>query len=187
MAVAITSQIRVDKNHQFVRGLSQHKAGFQLECCVWCMTEQRHDNGTALKVIEGASTDYYAVVWDEKSINLNEVRSSIDLIEAVEYGAEAIALALSILRTDYKVIKKARNRGGGFDYWIGNDTGGLFQEFLRLEISGIFEQSISNTVKTRVKTKLRQLSQSDGTIPGFVIVVEFHEFIGHMEWKNERR
>lgn len=184
MSVEITDEIRIDKNRDHVKGLSEHKAGFQFECCVWCMTENGYDSGAILEVTEDAISDYYTIVWSDNSVNLDDVKSCIDQDEAAEYGAEAIALILGILRTDCRVIKKARKRGGGFDYWVGNDPHGLFQEFARLEISGIFEENSNNTINGRVKAKLEQLSKSDGIIPGFVIVVEFHKFIGKMVWKN---
>ncbi len=185
MSVTITDEIEIDRNRDHVRGLSKHKAGFQFECCVWCMAENQHESGSTLKVIEDNRTEYYRVVWSRESVDLDDVKSCIDQDEAAEYGAEAIALILGILRTDYTIIKKARKRGGGFDYWVGNDPDGLFQEFARLEISGIFEEKSGNTINSRVKVKLDQLSKSDGKIPGFVIVVEFHKFIGKIVWKNE--
>lgn len=185
MPVNITDRIQIDQTKKHVQGLATGKATFQFECCVWCMTENKHDSGAILKVIEDDLTDYYEVVWSSGSVNLEDVKSCVDQVEAAEYGAEAIALNLGTLRTNCTVIKKARKRGGGFDYWVGNNPDGLFQEFARLEISGIFEENSGNTVKRRVIEKLDQLSQSDGTIPGFTIVVEFHKFYGRMVWKDE--
>jgi hypothetical protein len=184
MPVAVTADIRIDRNRDRVKGLSEHKAGFQFECCVWCMTESGHENGSTLSVTEGSNSASYSVSWSEGTVDLDDVRSCIDQVEAAEYGAEAIALSLSTLRTDCTVIKKAWKRGGGFDYWIGHEPDGLFQGFARLEISGIFEERGSNTVSARIKQKLQQLSQSEGSIPGLAIIVEFHAFAGYMVWKN---
>jgi hypothetical protein len=48
------------------------------------------------------------------------------------------------------------------------------QRKARLEISGIWKESESNTVDARVRLKRKQLEQSDSTLmPALVIVVEF--------------
>ncbi len=185
MAVAIKNTIEIDKIRDYVIGLSQGKAQFQIECFVWCMNETKHDSGSVLKVEEGKSLEYYRVVWGKDSVNLEEINLSIDQDEAAEYGAEGIALMVGMLKTGSTHIKKARKRGGGFDYWVGKSQGSFFQEFARLEISGIYEEKPGNTVGSRVKTKLKQVSGSDGVIPAFIVVVEFAKFIAKMVWKDE--
>ena len=183
MTVSASKSVEIDKLRHYLRGLSEGKAGFQLECCVWCMTESGHKNGDLLRVLEGDQEEYYNVIWT-RLINLDEVKSSVDQIEAAEYGAEVIALLVGILKTGFTVINKSRLRGGGYDYWLGTDEQELFQHSVRLEVSGIFEEKGSNTISARRKSKVGQVTPSDGDIPALIIIVEFTKFIASLEWKN---
>ncbi len=69
--------------------------------------------------------------------------------------------------------------GTGIDYWMSREkpdenSGVFLKKEARLEISGIFNESSSNTVGMRVQLKARQIAASDGTgLPGFVAIVEF--------------
>lgn len=165
-------------------GLSSGKASFQAECCVWCMNEHEHPNGKILEAIEEDSNSSHPVIWDEATINISEILDSIHEDEAAEYGAEAIALILGILKSEYDSVKRSRKKGGGYDYWLGDKEGFLFQERVRLEISGIRSENRSNSLQSRVDAKLKQVSISDGDYPACVIVVEFSNFVARIVWQQ---
>ena len=42
----------------------------------------------------------------------------------------------------------------------------------RLEVSGI-RKGDERTIKTRVRQKLKQVAKSDGSLPAYIVVVEF--------------
>jgi hypothetical protein len=69
--------------------------------------------------------------------------------------------------------------GTGVDYWLGYKEGHEKYDELnfmnaRLEISGINEESITNTVEKRVKIKKAQVAKSDETaLPVYISVSEF--------------
>ena len=76
--------------------------------------------------------------------------------------------------TDYTVIERSR-RGTGFDYWLGKkgDNSEIpFQNAVRLEVSGI-RKGDDSRIKARIKQKLEQVSPTDGTLPVYIVVVEF--------------
>ncbi len=105
-------------------------------------------------------------------------RSWNDLQEATEYGAVGIALILLKKLTHYTVIERSF-KGTHFDYWLG--TGEYDENLLpfeqrkaKLEVSGIWKASKSNTLEARTQIKLRQIRKSlDEALPAIVIVVEF--------------
>jgi hypothetical protein len=165
-------------------GISPGKALFQVECCAWCMDEQKHANGKILEAKEGDSNTSHPVIWDEASVSITNILDSIHEDEAAEYGAEAIALILSVLKSDYNSVKRASKKGGGYDYWLGHKDGFLFQERVRLEISGIRAETRSNSLQARVKDKMRQVAKSDGTYPSCIIVVEFSKFVARIVWQQ---
>lgn len=81
-------------------------------------------------------------------------------------------------------MKRSRKKGGGYDYWLGYKEGFLFQERVRLEISGIRKENRGNSIANRVREKLKQVSISDGVYPACVIVVEFNKFVAQIVWNQ---
>ena len=91
-----------------------------------------------------------------------------------EQAAYGIAFLIIQELTDYTVIERSR-RGTGFDYWLGKkgDNNELpFQNAVRLEVSGI-RKGDDSRIKARIKQKLEQVSPTDGTLPAYIVVVEF--------------
>jgi hypothetical protein len=104
--------------------------------------------------------------------------------EFAAYGVSALIVPKLTKLTVIEVSKKTT----GFDFWLGSvdDTGPLFQRKARLEVSGILQGDTSK-IKTRVKTKLEQISPTDNLpYPGFVSVVEFGSFKMVLIQKNGR-
>jgi hypothetical protein len=63
-------------------------------------------------------------------------------------------------------------RGSGFDFWLGPETGYLFQAGVRLEVSGI-RRGDETSIRRRLRSKLRQTEQSQQLAPAYVAIVEF--------------
>ena len=138
-----------------------------------CLESQGHIQGVELRII-GYVSNLYILYWP--TITDQTRRAWNDLQESTEFGATAIAVLLSKKEIGYSVIERSV-KGTGIDYWLGGDDGAPpFQNKARLEISGILKASGNNAeraVKTRVNQKLRQTELSDGSLPAYVIVVEF--------------
>lgn len=94
-----------------------------------------------------------------------------DEVHATEEGACGLAMLIGKECLGYGIALASR-RGGGFDYWLGNDPINPFEA--RLEVSGI-RRGTEATVRRRVESKLEQTKKSDGRgpSPAWVIVVEF--------------
>lgn len=142
----------------------------------YCLEMNGHASGVVL-LVEGDFSEQIKLLWKDK-VNDQVKRAWNETQEATEYGATAIALVILQELTDYTVIERSFT-GTGFDYWLG--TGEYDENLLpfeqrkaRLEISGIWRASESNTIDARVQIKRKQLEQSDSTqLPGLIIVVEF--------------
>jgi len=134
----------------------------------------KHSNGGPLRVIDEGKPYPYVVSWPDKEIDISALNITYDQTRATEDGAEAIALLLSIHRTSYTAVQRAI-KGTGIDYWLGykDNLNNPFAKASRLEVSGLYTESDTNTVRSRVKGKLDQTLPSDGTFSVYVIVVEF--------------
>jgi hypothetical protein len=113
----------------------------------------------------------HAVSWSP--IDDQTRRCWNDLQEAAEHGAYGIAALLIPKHTTYEVVERSR-KGTGFDYWLGSKerANALFQHAARLEVSSI-QKGDSTIVTARVRQKMEQTTRTDGTLPAFVIVVEY--------------
>ena len=79
-------------------------------------------------------------------------------------------------------------KGTGIDYWLGHEAEGPpFQHKARLEISGILSvegsySDVEKAVSKRVRDKLKQTADSSsGSLPAYVIVVEFGSPLGQVQ------
>jgi len=133
-----------------------------------CLEDRGHIQGKALQV-QGYTKNEYALFWP--AVTEQARRCWNDTEVATEYGAVGIAVLLAKSEIGYSVIERSR-KGTGFDYWLGNDKDSLFQNKARLEISGI-RKGDDKSLRTRVNQKVKQTDPSDGTLPAFVIVIEF--------------
>ena len=151
-------------------GISAPYGQSMAEAAAVCLGQQGHRSGVELVV----SDDYqrrFEIRWPP--INRQIVRTWADPNVATEHGAYGIAALLIEALTGLTVVERARV-GTGFDYWLGSETGDalLFQAAARLEVSGIRHGS-SKEIRTRVSQKIEQTRVSDGTLPAFIVVVEF--------------
>jgi hypothetical protein len=131
--------------------------------------------------VEGSITALHALTWPTTTDQIR--RTWNDLDEAVEHGAYGVAALLVAEHTDLEVVERSR-KGTGFDYWLGpkGDDSALFQKAARLEVSGIGNGDDS-AVNARVKKKLKQTTVSDGTLPAYIVVVEFGTPRAHVTQK----
>ncbi len=93
---------------------------------------------------------------------------------ATELGACGMTFLLIGLLTDLTVVEQSF-KGTGFDYWLGpkGNTNVLFQDMVRLEITGIRSGSKSD-VMARMRVKLAQVGRSDKMgLPAIIAVIEF--------------
>jgi hypothetical protein len=91
-----------------------------------------------------------------------------------EQGAYGIALLVASKEMNVKAIEKSRKKTG-IDYWLGGNTGFLFQNKVRLEVSGIRNGS-DEQIETRFAKKMKQSQKSDGTrLPALIVIVEFNK------------
>lgn len=167
--------------------LSPYKASYLMAACVWCMRKCRHTVGVSMKVQDDSGVSHYAVHWRDNEIDQEELDRSLNEDDAIEHGAEALALLLSIRKTGFTAVQRAV-RPNGFDYFLGHkgEAPNLpFNRAWRLEISGILRETGTNSVNGRIKQKLQQISPSDGSLPGCVIVIEFSKPFSRMVKKNE--
>lgn len=140
---------------------------------------QGHVQGKTME-IRGALAASLPVHWDSPTDQTRE--SWADPEEATEYGAAGIAILLVKKYKDYSVLKRSR-KGSGFDYWLGKEPTNLFQDYARLEVSGI-QNGDSQDVKRRVSIKLKQIEPSDNLgLPGIIVVVEFGQPLAEMREK----
>ena len=140
-----------------------------------CLELRGHAQGVHLH-IDGQISGPFALAWPAVSDQAR--RTWDDHQEATEYGATAIAILLIRKGTGYTVIERAV-KGTGIDYWLGNDADEPpFQNKARLEVSGILSvegtgETVAAAISRRVKEKLKQTQPSSGTLPAFVVVIEF--------------
>lgn len=133
-----------------------------------CFEDQKHSCGVRLAV-NGEVNTIYEVHWP--TINSQTLRCWNDHEVTTECGAYGLAFLLIRFTTDYTVIERSR-KGTGFDYWLGYASDPLFENKARLEVSGI-RKGDNKSVKSRVRAKLKQTERSNGTLPAYIVVVEF--------------
>lgn len=133
-----------------------------------CLDQHGHPKGVEMKV-GGDFAETFNLYWPDVTDQMRRFWNDTEV--AVEHGAYGIAFLLIRRLTPFTVIERSR-KGTGFDYWLGNEGDFLFQKKARLEVSGIGKGSSQHIVR-RVNIKLKQTARSDGTLPAYVIVVEF--------------
>lgn len=157
-------------------GITPDFGAFLAEAGAVCFEREGHDPGPLLIIqanfdtLQGRSVSM-PVLW-LKLIDLRHaIRCWNDTEFATEYGAVAVAILLMSELTGFAAFARSR-KGTGFDYWLGEEDGPPFQKKARLEISGI-RRGDNAAVAKRVNQKMKQISPSDGRLPGYIVVVEF--------------
>jgi hypothetical protein len=176
------------KKHEFEINLDILQEGFPAiskaigrylaEAGAFCMESNGHKSGLTLKVKRLKGDKLQGGLSWSNIIDQQTARAWNDTQEATEYGATAIAIALLQCLSGYTIIERSF-KGTGFDYWLG--TGEYDENLLpfmqraaRLEISGIWKERKGNTLRRRLKQKIKQVEEANySDVPVVVIVVEF--------------
>ncbi|MEL6590913.1 MAG: hypothetical protein AAFQ87_00185 [Bacteroidota bacterium] len=176
--------IQLERLQEGLPAISPAFGAFLVEACQVCLAQAEHESGVELGVI-GDINDQLALQWEGELTE--QIRNSwLDLGEATEYGATAMAILLVLALTDLTVVGRSV-KGTGFDYWLGpaesSRESERFEEKVRLEISGILSGDLK-LIERRVKAKLRQTQRSDHLgLPALVIVTEFRKLLSYFAEK----
>jgi hypothetical protein len=143
------------------------------EAASFCLQKNSHKSEecilSCIKTLKN-NTENFQLVWDELDLRVESTYGDLD--EATEHGAMGLAILLSIKLTKCTTVERSM-KGTGFDYWLGDKDGNMFQKKSRLEISGIF-QGDDSQFKTRISKKFKQTNISDDCgFDCFVSVIEF--------------
>lgn len=143
------------------------------EAATICLEGQRHCSGVQMKV-DGDYDHNLEVHWQPVEDPEQVRRCWADPEVTTEHGAYGVASLLVFALTNWTIVARSR-KGTGFDYWLGpkGDTDPLFQNKIRLEVSGIANGTLPD-IGARVRQKLKQVERSNETaLPAVVAVVEF--------------
>lgn len=150
-------------------GVSAAAGPYLLEACVVAFTKNSHSTGVKLS-LDGLSKSSPTAIWDYV-LPQNWEKAWGDPDDATENGACGIAFLLCEQLTNFNIIERSY-KSTGFDYYLGHDKGdNIFENAARLEVSGILKGP--ERVNARVNQKLKQITPTDGDLPGFVAVIEF--------------
>lgn len=168
-------QINLENLKNGLSTLTSAEGAFLLETALFCLKSNSHNSGISVKPVVGNGEEF-TITWLNE-LDRRAVYSYKDKVEVVEYGATGVAILFALKQTGYNTVERSV-RGGGFDYWIGDyydDNDPPFTKSIRLEISGLFKEPISQ-IKARFSQKKKQISRSDsiGT-PKIVFVIEFSQ------------
>ncbi len=152
-------------------GLTPAYSAALAEASAVCLDSQGHQSGVMLEVT-GDMTEELLVHWPDITEQMR--RCWHDEEYTTEQGAYGIACLIVQRLTPFTIIERSI-KGTGFDYWLGDQSETEtfpFQRRVRLEVSGIRRGNASR-IRARVEQKRRQTQRSDGSLPVYVIVVEF--------------
>ena len=175
---SIINNLVLDSLGTGIPALTKGKASMLKESCVWCLIKCEHKIGVELQSVSCEESACYRIVWHEEAIDVDRIFVAYNSDDAVEFGAEAIALLLVREQTPFTAIRRAV-KTTGIDYWLGYKSDNPDMPFsradARLEITGILEERGSNTVRNRIKKKLTQTVPTDHTFPVYISVIEFSQ------------
>ena len=163
--------MRLDNTYCDIPGITRSEGERLAEFAVSCMARQNHASGVSMEC-RGIVSAAEEITWTSQFTPQLD-RSTLDLQESTEHGAEWISILFAIEHTRFTVLERSW-KGTGFDYWLTEKESTLFQNAARFEISGILDGK--EKVKQRIVDKLAQVSRSDWmNCPAYVSVVEFSQ------------
>ncbi|MBR2887417.1 MAG: hypothetical protein IKB95_04255 [Bacteroidales bacterium] len=165
------NELKLSDIKQGLPGVSSIEGANLYENCMVELHRHGHSSPTKLQVISDNDVDL-DVLWKD-DFNSQLDRTYADRQSSVERSAVCISILLALRFTNYTVIERSR-KGTGFDYMLGYKEDIFYNPKARLEISGISEETNSNTLNKRFEQKSRQTDISDSTnMPAYISVVEF--------------
>ena len=169
-------KLHIDKLKGGISGISPTYGAFLAEAIAVCLDAAGHKSSIVLKV-EGDFEAEFELEWQQK-IGAAELSSWRDLKEATEYAAMGLAVLLLSALTFYGVFQR-NEQGEDADFTmqkLSNPSVALIEiiDKAYLEVSGIFSESLTNTLNMRISTKTKGLEKRvKPSPPVFVAVVEF--------------
>jgi hypothetical protein len=139
-------------------------------------TSAGHKSPVKLKV-EGDFDEAFELEWQEE-IGAAELSSWRDLKEATEYAAMGLAVLLISALTIYGVFQR-NEQGEDADFTMQeiSDPNIILQNSVQkahLEVSGIFAESLTNTLNMRISAKTKGLEKR--VMPSLPVFIAFIEF-----------
>lgn len=168
-----SSSLLLDSLSDNIPAIPQETAVYYKYACMVCLDNQNHKPGVVLEVAHGRNKDSFEIHWQDE-VTPQLLRAYADLTKTTEVAACALALLLVRELTDFTAIEQA-TRGTTVDYYLirkTQDATFIFNHAARLEASGILQEDHSNTVDSRIKSKLDRL-KPDPRLPTLIVVVEF--------------
>jgi hypothetical protein len=124
--------------------------------------------------VDMAGEGHYVKTYATERYDVNDQmkRTWGDEDHTTEQGAYGVAFLVASGEMNVKAIEKSRKKTG-IDYWLGTEKNFMFQNKVRLEVSGI-RRGTSQQINGRYETKMKQSKKSDnGGLPALVVIVEF--------------
>jgi hypothetical protein len=163
-------------NEKFNSFFTSNFTGLMLECCVLCLNSQKHETGILLKKEDDEFNlikHDYVLSWELKIDSILQ-NTHKDDNRTTDYGAMCLGLLLAEAIITEKGVWMSSKKGQGVDFWLINPI--TLQPILRLEISGIRKQTVTNPIGIRAKKKIIQTNQSDNTpAKAYISIIEFSE------------
>src|SRR5689334_4264746 len=136
------------KRHHFLTPAAGTNFGHAASVCL-------ESQGHSLQVnMNGVG--YYVKMYNTVRYDVDEQmkRTWNDEEYTTEQGAYGIAFLLASIEMKVKAIQKSRKKTG-IDYWLGTEQDFLFQNMIRLEVSGIRNGTVAQ-FEQRFKIKMKQ-------------------------------
>jgi len=161
-------ELNLEQLKKGMLGFSPGIGTFLYEALVFCLVECGHKSGVRLNVF-GEINENLLLVWNEE-IGMQSENYWQNQRMATEHGAVAISILILKELLSYEVVR-TMEIGTGVDYLMKDNS--TNKESL-LEVSGVWEENIGNTINVRVNRKIKQTEKSrDENKDIFISVVEF--------------
>lgn len=168
-------KLNIDRAKQSWLGIPASASDFYYTALLACLQGNKHKSGCVLKII-GDFNENLELYWtgnlDQRTLSFWKNRHL-----ATEYGAIAIAAFLIEAFTDLEFLE-IMEIGEGADFFLcekQNATNPSFKQnpIAKLEVSGIWNEKLGNTVNMRINIKKKQVEKGSFLLPIYIIVVEF--------------
>ena len=141
-------------------GIHKDSCAHYYSACMTTLHRSGHKDGVVMQ-LDGDRKENISLHWDDyydESID----RTWKEINYCTDHAAVCVSCMLAINETEYTIIERSCKGDG------------LFGHAARLEISGILQESTTNTVEKRLKIKIKQTEQSDESrLPAYISIVEF--------------
>ena len=155
------AECHLDGLRRGMPGLTAAAGGVLAEAAAVCLERQSHSAGVVLSIRRAYKKDI-PLTWDRTTAQ--QRRTHNDIQEATESGACGVAILLIERLARMVVIQRSR-KGTYFDYWIGRASPGstLFQDSVRLEVSGILTGDEKTRCSSRAEAGASQKGQEEAS------------------------